>query len=220
MENAVGPPITKRSLQNVVYGRLHAAILNGRIKPGTKLNISELAEELNVSAVPVREALRQLEAEGCVSFQPNKKVVINQLSEEELNDIYMVMLPMEELALERCFDKIEDSGYLALQGIIDEMTRIGVSKEWINLNWRFHTQIHEIAGSPRLLNILKVLRSNIIPYLHLSILDEARTNQANQEHLEIFEALKSQKKEKAKAILHRHLENGQKTISRILSQIQ
>lgn len=213
---AIGSAINKKTLSSQVYDRLHSAILSGKIRPGTHLKMGELAERLNVSAVPVREALRHLEAEGLVTFSPNKKITVNVLSEEDLHDIYFVLMPLEELCLESAFGNLNGHRYQKLQDLALKMKSVGAIREWVDLNWHFHAQIHEAAGSPRLLKILKGLRSSIKPYFHLSLLDEKRVNQANLEHEEMLEAFQTGDIKNAKTILKQHLENGHRAIERLL----
>jgi len=81
-------PIKKQSLQKMAYQSLRQAILEREIELGAVIKISKLAEKLNVSTMPVREALRQLEVESMVSFNSNKSIVASRLSRDELHDIY------------------------------------------------------------------------------------------------------------------------------------
>ena len=76
----LGTPLKPQSLQQLVYQTIRQAILEREIEPGEHINIRKLAEKLSVSTMPVREALRQLEAEGMVNFNSNKRIVAGQLS--------------------------------------------------------------------------------------------------------------------------------------------
>ncbi|GAG18410.1 unnamed protein product, partial [marine sediment metagenome] len=88
-------PIKKQSLQKMAYQSLRQAILEREIEPGAVIKISKLAKKLNVSTMPVREALRQLEVESMVSFNSNKSIVASRLSRDELHDIYDLRIPLE-----------------------------------------------------------------------------------------------------------------------------
>ncbi|MFP4668547.1 MAG: GntR family transcriptional regulator, partial [Desulfobacterales bacterium] len=98
------PLINKRTLSAQVFDRLYSAILSARIEPGSKLKINQLAETLEVSVMPVREALRHLESAGLVTFTPNKKILVNEISKEDLEDVYFVLAPLEEFSLEKAFN--------------------------------------------------------------------------------------------------------------------
>src|SRR5271157_4840258 len=94
-------PIKKQSLQKIVRETLRQAILEREIEPGGQININKVAEKLGVSSMPIREALRELEAEGMVTFGFNKRILASQLSRSELYDIYSIRIPLEEIALSK-----------------------------------------------------------------------------------------------------------------------
>jgi DNA-binding GntR family transcriptional regulator len=216
---ALGPPVKKQHLQKAVYQRLRRSVLTGKLEPGMQIKIGELATNLNVSANPVREALRQLEAEGMVSFQPNKRIIVNKLSQEDLHDIYSILIPLEQIALEKCFNSLNSRDLVSLKASYQKMVRgdIGES-DWIELNWLFHHKIHELTRSPRLVKMLGNLRSNIRPYFYLVVKDKSRTEQANREHELLLDAFKKKDRSGAKKVLRQHLRNGCKAIDKLLKQ--
>lgn len=217
MTYSVRPLIRNKPLQRLVYDRLRNAILDGKIQPGAQIKAGELASELKVSTVPVREALRQLEAEGLVTFQPNKRITVNRVSETELYDLYFVMIPLELFALEKCFDNLDKKRLNGLDMLYAKMIDPATTgEEWIDLNWLFHTRIHEVAGSPRLTKTLRGLRTCIKPYFYLSLADKDRIMQANKEHEWLLEAIQKGDRKKARRVLHQHLLNGQKAIGKLL----
>lgn len=215
---ALGPPVKRQGLQQTAYKRIRKGILTGKIAPGVQLKIGELAAALNVSANPVREALRQLEAEGMVCFCPNRRIEVIQLSHEDLEDIYFLLLPLEEMALKRCFKSIRPSHLKELKAYCEQMSDEEIiGSRWIELNWLFHKKIHEISGSPRLAIMLRNLRNNITPYLYISFEDEKRIRQANEEHSELISAFESEDYSSGEQVLRKHLINGQLAISSILN---
>lgn len=215
---AWGPPVKKQGLQRTVYQRIRKGILTGAIGPGGQLKIGELAKALNVSANPVREALRQLEAEGMVQFLHNRRIEVVQLSQEDLNDVYSIMIPLEEIALEKCFDLIDDAGIKRLETVCEKMMDPGLHEsEWMELNLLFHRTIHQATQSPRLASILKGLRANITPYLYISFGDKGRIKQANIEHNHLVQVLKDGNLAKAKRLLSAHLSHGCTAICKLLT---
>ena len=217
--SSLGPPVEKQGLQKTAYERIRKGILTGKIAPGMQLKIGEVATALNVSANPVREALRQLEAEGMVSFGKNRRIEVIQLSPEDLDDIYSLLIPLEIIALERCFKNIKPDNIKDLKTYCHRMnnTEIAGSK-WIELNWHFHKKIHEMSASPRLVNMLRSLRNNITPYLYLSLHDKPRIEQANREHDLIIEALETKNRSLGEEVLRVHLSNGHLAISYLLKE--
>lgn len=216
---SLGPPVKRQDLQQTAYKRIRDGILTGKIVPGVQLKIGELASALNVSANPVREALRQLEAEGMVCFNHNRRIEVIQLSPEDLEDIYFLMVPLEEMALKRCFQAISPGHLNELKIYCDQMSDASISgSKWIELNWLFHKKIHEISGSRRLARILRGLRNNITPYLYLSFEDKKRVEEANEEHAILAQAFENKDYALGEKVLRQHLLNGQSAISSILEK--
>lgn len=206
-------PIKKQSLQKMVHGTLRQAILEREIEPGELINIRNLAEKLDVSTMPVREALRQLEAEGLVTFTSNKRIVANRLSRKELYDIYSIRIPLEEMAISKCFDSRDRNSLRRLEELHRQMAKEGViGTKWFNLNRTFHLKLYEMSGSSRLFQILEGLWNSTGPYLLLFSGSEKAVTKANKEHALILKALREGDKTSAKKILREHLRNGLKAI--------
>jgi DNA-binding GntR family transcriptional regulator len=210
-------PIQKQSLQKMVCETLRQAILEREIEPGEQINIRKLAEKLAVSTMPVREALRELEAEGMISFQSNKRILASQLSQEDLDDIYDIRIPLEETALLKCLERNDKSGLRRLEELHRQMDKPGViGGEWFNLNRAFHMKLHEMSGSARLFQILQALWNSTGPYLRLFSDNAKAVSQANREHAQILESIRRNDSLQAKKIMRNHLRNGLKIIGNAL----
>jgi DNA-binding GntR family transcriptional regulator len=206
-------PIKKQSLQKMTYESLRQAILEREIEPGAVIKISELAEKLNVSTMPVREALRQLEVENLVSFNSNKSIVVSRLSRNELHDIYDLRVPLEIMALLKCFDRGDKQGIKRLEELHRKMSKKRISgAEWFNLNRFFHLSLYEMSGSPRLCKILQGLWNSTGPYLRIFSESEEAVTRANREHALILEAFRNGDRAKAEKVLRNHLSNGLRVI--------
>ena len=139
--DSLGPPLRKQSLQEMVYQRLREAIFSSTFLLGQQIKIGLIAQELNVSALPVREALRRLEAEGLVTFEKKKKIVVNQLSREDLFDIYSTMIPLEEISFEKCFSNLDNYKLKELERVYLKITQPDVlGQKWVSLNSSFPYQ--------------------------------------------------------------------------------
>jgi DNA-binding GntR family transcriptional regulator len=215
----LGVPLKKQSLQKMVSQTLRQAILEREIKPGEQINIRQLAEKLAVSTMPVREALRELEAEGLVSFQSNKRISTKQLSQEEVRDIYNIRIPLEEIALLKCLEHEDKQGLKRLDELHKQMSRPQINgREWFNLNRAFHMKLHEMSGSGRLFQILQNLWNSTGPYLRLFSDQQGAVLRANAEHAQILEALRKNNPRQAKKTLRNHLRNGLKTMEALLAK--
>jgi DNA-binding GntR family transcriptional regulator len=212
-------PIIKQSLQSMVYESLRQALLQRELEPGEQLNIGNLAKKLNVSAMPVREALRRLEAEGLISFNSNKRILVNKLSMQDLEDIYNIREPLEELALLKCFELEDTVGLQRLDSLHRQMCKPKIkAAKWFDLNRSFHMKLHEMSGSPRLFHILQGLWNSTGPYLRIFSGSDMAVTRANKEHEGILQALGSGDRNKAKRHLRSHLRNGLKAIRNILEE--
>ncbi|NLZ51956.1 MAG: GntR family transcriptional regulator, partial [Thermoanaerobacteraceae bacterium] len=99
---------TGYSLRSKIYHHLKNAILDGVYKPGDSLIEMKLAKELGVSRTPIREAIRQLELEGLVTSIPNKGVVVEGVTLQDVEDIYEIRKMIEGLAARWAAEKISD----------------------------------------------------------------------------------------------------------------
>jgi DNA-binding GntR family transcriptional regulator len=215
----LGVPIQKQSLQKMVCEALRQAILEREIKPGEQINIRKLAEKLSVSTMPVREALRELEAEGLVSFNSNKRILAKELSRDDLYEIYAIRISLEEIALLKCLDRGDKQGLKRLEDLHKQMSKPQVvGAQWFNLNRAFHMKLHEMSGSARLFQILQGLWNSTGPYLSLFSNREEAVHRANKEHAMILEAIHHHNPVQAKKILRSHLKNGLKTIEEALEE--
>jgi DNA-binding GntR family transcriptional regulator len=215
----LGTPIQKQSLQKMVMETLRQAILEREIKPGEQINIRKIAEKLAVSTMPVREALRELEAGGLITFQSNKRILVNRLSRTELHEIYALRLPLEEIALLKCLERQDTSGLKRLEDLHRQMARNGVKgTEWFNLNRAFHMKLNEMSGSARLFQILQGLWNSTGPYLRLFSDSERAVDHANKEHSLILESIRHNDPTLARKSLKSHLKNGLKTIEEALEE--
>ena len=127
------------SLRVKIYNRLKNAILNGVYKPGESLIEMRLAKELGVSRTPIREAIRQLELEGLVSSIPNKGVVVEGVSAQDIEDIYTIRKMIEGLAAKWAAEKISDEAE-GIKDVLDlmEFSRKRNVEKLSELDSRFH----------------------------------------------------------------------------------
>ncbi len=181
------------------------AILSGQLPSGTRLVQAELAEQLDVSTTPVREALRDLVAEGLVRFDAHRGGVVHELSAEEFDEIYAIRLVLEPVAMRRVVEKITDQGIERIEAIHERTLANPTpdAAEYVDYNREFHLAIYQEAASPRLAAILEGLLDASVMYVSSAMREspEAR-DRALQDHGGIIEAVKTRDAEAAaKAIL-------------------
>ena len=192
---------------------LHRGIVTGTIPGGTRLVQSHIAEELAVSTRPVRDALRELAAEGFVRVDNRGAAVVHELSRTELEDIYEIRKMLEPVAAARAAKYAGRASMLMAFGLLDAMESETDGPVWADYNCRFHSVIEEAGNSPMLVSVLKNLRELSALYVTHSILSEPdRVRYGNAEHSEILQAIIARDPEAAADAMLRHLDGTIRTL--------
>lgn len=185
----------KRTLRDQIHLQLRAAIMAGRFQPGQHLGITALATALNVSAMPVREALRQLVAEGALEMLPNRQVKVPVLTPDGFRDILGVRLLLEGDAAARAAQHVSPEllGRLALWS--EEMRACFATRDvprYFSLNQSFHFDIYRAAGSDALMRHIELLWLRTGPVIRLVSLTEQGFIASEKNHARIIAALQAQ----------------------------
>ena len=202
-----GGAARRATAHEMVRDTLRLAILSGRLKPGIHLVQAELAVWLDVSTTPVREALRDLLAEGLVRFDAHRGAVVHELDVKELSDVYEIRKVLEPLAIRLAAERIS-AEQLALateqQAQLDSVKDAG---EWVLGNLRFHETLEQASGSPRLASLVRSVQNTASLYVARSVeLDPRRIRQGNEEHRRILAAVAKGDGDRAAALLRSHLD--------------
>lgn len=200
------PSAARQTAHEFVRETLRQAILSGSVPGGTRLVQADLAEQLEVSTTPVREALRDLASEGLIQFDPHRGGIVHEISNEELQEVYDLRMLLEVEAMRLAAERITPQHLLKAQVIHERMLADPWSPGWVTLNRDFHLTIYEAAGSPRLLAILRGLLDASVMYVSAAALEvpDLRTR-ANNDHAEILEALESHDAARAVAHIEEHM---------------
>lgn len=207
-------PIDLPSIPDVVYHQLRRDLGRGVYKPGP-IRIRPLAERFGVSATPVREALRRLEAEGLVTLRKNQ-IVVNSLSESALREIFAIRAELEAFAVRRGADAIKSDPDLirALEALVRSMDQYEHQpEEWLSANEQFHMRIYRAAGMPRLLSMIESMWIAVEPYLRLYASAAGSFRAAQEEHRSILQSLKSGDGGTAGLTLRRHLAETEEIVA-------
>lgn len=199
-----------RSLTQIVTDRLRQSIYDGSIfdgeyGPGSRLNMTDLAKRLNVSAIPVREALRRLEAEDLVEFQVNRGVVVRQLSAAELRELFLVRLPLEKLAAAEAARRADAKSVQVLRSILKEMDAVEYGPAWHSMHERFHRELYALAKLPRLGQLIANLRGQMRPYAKLYQDDPEQRRLIQSDHYAMAKALRAHDEDGIAQIIGEHI---------------
>lgn len=204
------PESEYRSLTQIVASKLRKSIYDGSIfdgeyGPGSRLNITDLAKRLDVSAIPVREALRRLEAEGLVEFRPNRGVVVRELSAAELRELFLIRLPLEALAVTEAARLRSERSLQLLEAILRKMDTARQDELWLTLHERFHEELYALSQLPHLTRMIVGLRGQMRPYAKLYNDDPEQVKHVQAEHYALLQALRKRDKGSIKRIIQEHL---------------
>ncbi len=184
-----------RTIREIVYDTLKERILKGQYSPGQRLITNDLANEFNVSRMPIREALQQLEAAtGLVSLIPHKGATVVLTSEEDLVEVFQIRVALESLAARLACPNINDSHLDQLEKLnqrIIDLKHSNDEERFQELNLEFHSCLWRAANSPRLGSMLRSLYDASRNYRYISLKLPGRFEQVVQEHTDIIAALRS-----------------------------
>lgn len=162
--------VAKPTAAAVVHGQLRQAILNGRISPGEWLRQEELANDLAVSRMPIREALHLLSEEGLVEFLPHRGARVSPLSVEELEELYAARMGLEGLAARLAAVSIDSDTLAALRIALPQLTKLfaaGALDEYLTQDQQYMETFFAASGRRRLCRQVFSLRERSVRYLRL-----------------------------------------------------
>jgi len=203
------PAVRFRTKQEYVYCWLRDAILEGTLRPGERLVIDEIARRLEVSSIPVREALHLLQSEGFVTNAPHVGATVASVSADEVREIFAIMEALETVAGRAAADRITPAEAEGLRAIVAEMdadVASGRIDSWAERNRSLHRAIGEIATMPLLQEMTEriLVRWERLRRLYFEGVVVPRAEQAQREHHELVEALAGGDAEAVQTILATH----------------
>jgi DNA-binding GntR family transcriptional regulator len=195
-----------RTLAEKAFDALHDAILTGRLSPGERLPIEDLAEVLDMSAMPIREAVRRLDAAGLVENIPHRGARVTELSIDDLAEVYEARLALEPLTVERAAARFtEEQAVVATERLeaLNKLPDDNSTATW-SAHTAFHFALYDAAGSNWLLRLIRPLWETSERY-RLAAPMKRKLDARRGEHEVILKACIDHDGEKAALALHDHL---------------
>ncbi|MDF2594491.1 MAG: GntR family transcriptional regulator [Clostridia bacterium] len=200
----------KSSLRGKVFNAVRESILEGKYKAGDVLRETVIANELNVSRTPVREAIRQLELEGLVQSIPNKETIVAGVSKEDVQDIFMIRNKLEGLAGRRAAERITQEEIEQMEEVL-ALTAFYIAKNDIDhineLDHKFHDIIYKATKSKILKHMLSDFHSYVQNTRKESIATPGRAKRLLEEHTGIYDAIRERNAEKVEMLITKHVQN-------------
>ncbi len=192
-------------------------ILAGDLSPGTKLSQHQLATELGMSRIPVRDALRSLAGEGLVTFRDNATAVVAPLSIEDLQELYELRISLEPRLGRLAIPNLTESHFTEMEAMIERMGSITETDAWLPLNNRFHETLYTAAERQRSLDIVGVIRRQTDRYTAVHI--ELDYDLVDMEHLMILEAARQGHTTRIEALITAHISSSYEQMLRYLASV-
>ncbi|MDO9415552.1 GntR family transcriptional regulator [Pararhizobium sp.] len=161
--------VNRASLTDQIVTELRRRIITGQLDEGTPLRQEKLANELGVSRVPLREAIRQLEAEGLVVSELHKGTVVTSLSLEEIEELFEIRERLETWLFEVAIPRMTEADFALVESVTDQAMASGSIAEVGDLNWRFHEALYRPSGNLIALKLLRTVHDNASRYVNLQI---------------------------------------------------
>ncbi len=196
------------SLHHEAAARLRDRIFSGELVPGTFLDEARLAGQMSISRTPVREALKVLTAEGLVRHEPRRGCFVNQVTDQDLDEIFPVITLLEGRCAYEAALHASDADLHALEALHEKLTRHAKARrinDYYAANFAIHEAIITLANNRWLAQVIGDLRK-IVKLARLQQLHApGRLDESLSEHLAVFAALKSRDPDRAEAAMRTHL---------------
>jgi len=197
---------------DVIAKHIREAIISGALEEGEPIRQDEIARLFNVSKIPVREALKRLEAEGLVLFQRNRGAVVTSTSDAELAEIFEVRAMLESNAIRLAVPNMGEETFRRAEAICDEFLHEKDVGRWAELNWSFHSALYADAGRPFLLNLIRSVNDRIERFLRLQLSLSHGEKTADREHRAILAACRAGDAEQAAELLAAHIMRAHRSL--------
>lgn len=202
-------PLDGSNISAYVAEQLREQILTNKIRPGEPIRQNLIAEQFGVSIIPVREAFRQLEAEGVVELLPRRGVIATKFTLDKALEWLNIRQLIESDIIGRAIDKLSETDIERAGEILKRFDKAldehRDMEAWSNLNWEFHATLYGSADQPETMALLESLHKKCDRYLRLQLLDDTHIERAEKEHAQLLALCKENKKRDAKALISLHI---------------
>lgn len=210
------------SAQQLAYAFIRDRIRAGQLIGGARVVPEEIAAELDISRMPVREAIRQLDAEGMLTIRPNRGAVVTELDADELTALFEMRSVLEGLAARRAVARLDEDAEDQLFLLLRRLTRVanGPVDAWVTAHDNLHRFVCDLASPPGVRNRIAAeaerLRMAVEPYLRLFFTQHEVALMTAQDHADLVAVLLTRDPDRAEAAMRHHVVITATTLSDFL----
>lgn len=213
---------TRQTTPDRVADLLRDAILTGRLADGAELNQVALSEHFAVSRVPIREALRQLQAEGLIRQEAHRRAVVSTLSQDHIVELFDLRVELETYMLRRAIERMDPPSLSALEARMGTMQRLSADdhERWLEANREFHELLYLPSGATFTLELAAGIAARTTRYLYLRSGGSGvhRQAQAHREHEQIMDAVRDRDADRATSALAEHINGTRRAVLGFLAE--
>jgi DNA-binding GntR family transcriptional regulator len=201
-------PLPRHTVASLTLEAIRERILRGAYPEGEPLRQDALADELGVSRIPIREALRQLEVEGLVNFSPHRGAVVSSLSLAEIDETFSLRADIESDLVRRAAPLITVAESERADEILDSYERalrVRDISAWGELNWQFHSTLYGAADRPVTMGVAQRLHQQADRYLRMQLALTRGETRASEEHRAIAAAMRNHNGKLASRMMRDHI---------------
>lgn len=188
-----------------IADQLRDRIRHGTLAPGASLNQVELADDMGVSRIPVREALRSLAGEGLVVLEAGRGARVVEHTRRDIIDLYDLRLRLEPPLAGEIIDNLPPADIRHLHQLAEQMLDDPPPDRWSQLNQRFHASMYAPVSRPHTIRIVRQVMGLVEPYSHRYVHRLRGIDRASREHLTMMRAIADRDPDRLATVIAAHL---------------
>jgi DNA-binding GntR family transcriptional regulator len=211
----------RKPLGQHVFENLKQAIIQGDVAPGDRLVESRIAEAMDISRTPVREAIHKLEREGFLKKLPHGGFTVMGITREDIEETFGIRCVLERYAARLAAISHREEELEPLEEKITEFQRCldeGKTENLPSINTAFHNLLYGLCRSPKLVKMISDLRDQIYRFRRIILQVEAMAKVSNQDHRRMLKAIRDRDIEKVEELVQEHIMRGKEIVQRELAK--
>ncbi|MEW6672281.1 MAG: GntR family transcriptional regulator [Thermodesulfobacteriota bacterium] len=215
--------VQSQSLTNVIYDQLEEMILSGKLKPGERINESQLSSELGISRAPIREACRQLEKRGIVEVKARRGSFVYEIDVNEVIELYDIRAAIDALAAEKAAvqrTRKELNGLKVFLNNMAEAIAAGDFQNYFKSNIDFHIGIVRISRNNNLFSLIEGVYNKASLCRKTNLSFQKRVAISYGQHKEILDAIEARNPDEASRLMKHHVLDAKNVLLASLAETE